>query len=137
MYISQVSQLKPSFRALYNQAEMMLANGKKILVEVKEKKDKRTKSQNDYYWEYCTQLAKFMTEATGGYTEYKLAYKKETMHDIHKKIFGIETTTNMTIKEFCEYMYQVHSHWTDKTKGGFQMSELPENYLERKGYIIR
>lgn len=30
MFISQISQLKPSFRALFNQAELLLANGKKI-----------------------------------------------------------------------------------------------------------
>ena len=122
---------------LYNQAELMLNNGKKIFVEVAEKKEKRTRGQNDYYWEYCTQLAEFMTEATGGYGEYELAYTKDTMHSIHKKIFGIETTTKMTTKEFCEYMHRIHSYWTDKTKGEFQLSELPENYLERKGYIIR
>lgn len=137
MYISQPSQLKPSFRALYNQAELMIANGKKILVEITEKKQKRSRGQNDYYWEYCTQLAKFMTDATGGYGEYLLAYTKDTMHDIHKKLFGIETTTKMTTKEFCEYMHRVHSYWSEKTRGEFQLSELPENYLERKGYIIR
>lgn len=37
MYISQVSQLKPSFRALFNQAELLLNAGKKITVEVAEK----------------------------------------------------------------------------------------------------
>ena len=136
MYISQLSQLKPSFRALYNQAELMLNSGKKIVVEITEKKNKRTKAQNDYYWEYCTQLAAFMTNATGGYGEYKLAYTKDLMHDIHKKVTGIETTTKMSTKEFCEYIYQVHSHWTTKTKGTFQMSELPENYLADRGYTI-
>lgn len=63
MYISQASQLKPSFRALFNQAEIMLNNGKKIIVEITEKKQKRSNEQNSYYWLFNGQLADFMNDA--------------------------------------------------------------------------
>lgn len=81
MYISQASQLKPSFRALFNQAEIMLNNG--------------------------------------------------------KKIFGVKTTTKMSVGDFCQYMNRLLLYWQEKTNGEFMMSELPANYLERKGYTIR
>ena len=137
MYISQLSQLKPSFRALYNQAEMMLNNGKKIIVEVSEKKQKRSNEQNNYYWLFNGQLADFLNDSGLSYGEYKIPYTADIIHDIDKTIFGVKTTTKMSIGEFCEYMNKLLIFWQEKTKGEFQMSELPANYLERKGYIIR
>ena len=137
MYISQLSQLKPSFRALYKQAEMMLNNGKKIIVEVSEKKQKRSNEQNNYYWLFNGQLADFLNDSGLSYGEYKIPYTADIIHDIDKTIFGVKTTTKMSIGEFCEYMNKLLIFWQEKTKGEFQMSELPANYLERKGYIIR
>ena len=137
MYISQLSQLKPSFRALYNQAELMLNNGKKIIVEVSEKKQKRSNEQNNYYWLFNGQLADFLNDSGLSYGEYKIPYTADIIHDIDKTIFGVKTTTKMDVGEFCEYMNKLLIFWQEKTKGEFQMSELPANYLERKGYIIR
>ena len=137
MYISQLSQLKPSFRALYNPAELMLNNGKKIIVEVSEKKQKRSNEQNNYYWLFNGQLADFLNDSGLDYGQYKIPYTADIIHDIDKTIFGVKTTTKMSIGEFCEYMNKLLIFWQEKTKGEFQMSELPANYLERKGYIIR
>lgn len=129
-----MQSLDASFRSLYRSAKMMLENGKMVLAEVTEFKPRRTKAQNDYYWEYCTQVAKFMTQATGGYTVYKLDYDKDLIHKIHKKRLSIDTTTKMSIQEFCDFMHEIDAFWITETKGAFQMSETPENYLHRKGY---
>lgn len=143
MYISQLSQLKPSFRALYNQAELLLSAGKKIVVEITEKKNKRTTAQNNYYWKFCEELAKFLREHDifHKYTvlgvEIKKPFTKDTVHeDLNKPIHGIETTTKMSIEEFCDYMEYLMMYWQELTGGAFQMSELPANYLADRGYTI-
>lgn len=136
MYISSTAQLKPSFRALYNQAELMLNAGKKITVEVLEKKNKRTNEQNAYYWLFNGELSSFLNDSGLSYGEHQIPYTGELIHEINKKLFGVKTTTKMSIGEFCEYMNKLLLFWQQKTQGEFQMSELPANYLERKGYII-
>lgn len=143
MYISSMTQLKPSFRALYNQAEIMLNAGKKIIVDISEKKNKRTLEQNNYYWVFCEELAKFLQEKeifhiyTVCGVEIKKPFNKDSVHeDLNKPLFGISTTTKMSIGEFCEYMNKLLIYWQDRTKGEFSMPELPANYLERKGYRL-
>ena len=136
MYISRIEQLKPTFRALYDQAEIMLNNGKKITVEVSEKKNKRSSEQNNYYWLFNSELAKFLDEAGLTYGEFELPYTSEIVHDINKKLFDVKTTTKLSVGEFCEYMNKLLLFWQQRTAGEFQMSELPANYLERKGYPI-
>ena len=134
MRIDNMQSLDASFRSLYRTAKLMLENGKMVLAEVTEFKPRRTKAQNDYYWEYCTQVAKFLTINTGGYTKYKLDYDKDLIHKIHKKKLSIDTTRKMSIQEFCNFMYEIDAFWITETEGAFQMSETPENYLHRKGY---
>lgn len=136
MYISEVSQLKPGFRALYNQAEIMLASGKKIIVEVSEKKNKRSLEQNNYLWLFNSELAKFLDDAGLAYGEFKLPYTAELIHDINKRLFGVKSTAKMSRKDFCEYMNKLLLFWQQRTNGEFSLSELPANYLERKGYIL-
>ena len=136
MYISSTAQLKPTFRALYNQAEIMLNAGKKITVEVAEKKQKRSNEQNAYYWLFCGQLATFLSDSGLTYGEHQIPYSSELIHEINKKLFSVKTTTKLSVGEFCEYMNKLLLFWQEKTAGEFQMSELPANYLERKGYII-
>ena len=136
MYISRIEQLKPTFRALYDQAEIMLNNGKKITVEVSEKKNKRSSEQNNYYWLFNSELAKFLDEAGLTYGEFELPYTSEIVHDINKKLFDVKTTTKLSVGEFCEYMNKLLLFWQQRTAGEFRMSELPANYLERKGYPI-
>ena len=114
----------------------MLQYGKKVNVEVTEHKAKRTNEQNNYYWLFNSQLSDFLNDAGLTYGEYSIPYTSEIVHDINKKLFGVKTTTKMSVGEFCEYMNKLLFFWQDKTAGEFQMSELPANYLERKGYQI-
>ena len=136
MYIASSQQLKPSFRALFNQAEIMLENGKTLDVVVQEHKHRRSSEQNNYYWLFNTQLANFLDETGLTYGEFKLPYTADIIHEINKTLFGVKTTTKMTTGEFCEYMNKLLVFWSERTKGEFQMSELPATYLEMKGYTI-
>lgn len=137
MYISQISQLKQSFRALFTQAELMLNAGKRITVEISEKKQKRSNEQNSYYWLFNGQLADFLNQSGLCYGEHQIPYTSQLIHEINKKLFGVKTTTKMSTGEFCQYMNKLLLFWQEKTQGEFMMSELPANYLERKGYFIK
>lgn len=137
MYISQISQLKQSFSVLFTQAELMLNAGKRITVEIAEKKQKRSNEQNSYYWLFNGQLADFLNQSGLCYGEHQIPYTSQLIHEINKKLFGVKTTTKMSTGEFCQYMNKLLLFWQEKTQGEFMMSELPANYLERKGYFIR
>lgn len=115
----------------------MLGLGKKIVVEISEKKNKRSSEQNNFYWLFCSQVAEFLNDAGLSYGEYSIPYRSELIHEINKTLYSVKTTTKMSVGEFCEYMNKLLLFWQEKTNGEFQMSELPANYLERKGYIIR
>ena len=104
MYISQISQLKQSFRALFTQAELMLNAGKRITVEISEKKQKRSNEQNSYYWLFNGQLADFLNQSGLCYGEHQIPYTGQLIHEINKKLFGVKTTTKMSTGEFCQYM---------------------------------
>lgn len=135
MFVASINQLKPTFTALYKQAEIMLKAGKKITVEISEKKKKRTSEQNNYYWLFNGELADFLNETGLTYGEHKIPYSGELLHEINKTIFGIKTTTKLSIGDFCDYMNRLLLFWQEKTNGEFSMSELPNNYLERKGFM--
>lgn len=136
MYIGNLNTLNQTFRALYNQAEIILKAGGTVDVEVAKHKNKRTNEQNAYYWLFNGQLAEFLNNAGLTYGEYKIPYTAEIIHDIQKTLYGVKTTTKLSIGEFCEYMNKLLLFWQEKTGGEFAMSELPANYLERKGYQI-
>lgn len=141
MRIDNMQSLDASFRSLYRTAKLMLENGKMVLAEVTEFKPRRTKAQNDYYWVFCEELAKFLQEKgiMHKYTflgkELEKHFTKDSVHtELNKPMFGLETTTKLSIGEFCDYMNKLIAEYTQMTKGAFQMSETPENYLHRKGY---
>ena len=136
MYIAKAEHLKSSLNALYKQALMILSNGNAVDVEVKKHEDNRTSEQNAYYWLINRQIADFLDKSGLSYGEYQIPYTKDIIHDINKKVFAVKTTTKLSIGKFCDFMNRVLMFWQEKTHGAFQVSELPENYLERKGYII-
>lgn len=136
MKISTLAELKPVFRNLYDTAKIMLENGKEVVAEVNEFKRKRTNEQNAYYFLLNNEVAKFLNEAGLTYGEFGLPYNKDIVHEIQKKVFGIETTTKMNIQEFCDYETQVIHFWQERTHGEWRPTELPESYLIKKGYDL-
>ena len=136
MRISNKKELNPVFRALYDQAGLLLDYGKEVVLELSEFKPKRNNEQNAYYWLFNSWVANFLNEAGLTYGEYEIPYTSEIIHEIQKKVFGIETTTKMTVKEFCDYETQVIHFWQERTHGEFQVPELPLSYLSKKGYDL-
>ena len=135
MYIGNKSYQNKVFRMLYDNATTLLDAGKTVDVTVAEHKVKRTNAQNNYYFLFNGELAKFLNESGLSYGEYKLPYTGELVHEINKSLFGVPTTTKMKKDEFCEYMTKLMSFWTERTAGQFIMSESPYGYLEKVGLI--
>ena len=140
MFIRDKSELKIKFRALFEQAEILIENGS-IDVEVKKHTHKRSNAQNNYYWLLCTELAEFFQEHDI-YDEYvafgitiKKHHTKDSVHDrLNKPLLGVETTKKMSVKEFCDYMTKIIVFWQNTTKGAWMPSELPSTYLASRGY---
>lgn len=131
MFIRDKSELKPKFRALFEQAEHLIDGGS-IDVEVKKHVHKRSNAQNNYYWLICSEVAKFLDEAGLEYGE--LDYSSDIIHAINKKKTGTKTTTKLSIGEFCEYMTRIIQFWQEKTSFEWMPSELPAMYLANRGY---
>lgn len=134
MYIASADQLDYVFKCLKEQACLLLANGKKVDAEVKAHKHIRSREQNNYYHLICGEVADFLDEAGLSYGEHHIPYSGELIHEINKQLFGVKTTTKLSISEFCQYMTRVIFFWQEKTQGEFAPSQLPAQYLERKGY---
>lgn len=133
MYIKDKSELKIKFRALFEQAEHLIEAGS-IDVEVKKHVHKRSSAQNNYYFLICEEVAKFLNRNCPPYGEDKLDYDKELIHRINKKKHNIETTTKLSIGDFCDYMTEVIAYWQEKTSFEWMPSELPATYLINRGY---
>ncbi len=136
MKISALAELKPVFRNLYDTAKIMLENGKEVVAEVQEFKKKRTNEQNAYYFLLNNEVAKFLNDCGLTYGEFNLPYNKDIIHEIQKKVFGVETTRKLNIQEFCDFETQVIHFWQERTYGEWRPSELPESYLIKKGYDL-
>lgn len=137
MYIASIDSLKSSFTALYKQAQIIIANGGTVDADVRKHVKNRTGEQNAYYWLFNKELADFLDKSGLTYGEFNIPYTKDIIHDINKTLYGIKSTARLSIGEFCQYMNKLLIFWQERTGGEFQMSELPANYLERKGYTIR
>lgn len=134
MYIRDKKQFDICIPQIKNEILSLLLYGKSVDVEIKEHKHKRSNEQNNYYWLFNTMLANFLNDSGCLYGEYKIPYTSQLIHDINKHLFGVETTTKMSVKEFCEYMTKLEIFWREKTNNCFEMPEPPLKYLERKGY---
>lgn len=140
MFIKDKSELKQKFRALFEQAEHLIDGGS-IDVEVKKHVHKRSNAQNNYYWVICEELAAFFQEKQI-YEEYdafgvhiKRHFTKDSVHDkLNKPLLGVETTTKMSVQEFCDYMTKIIHYWQEQTKWLWMPSELPAAYLAQRGY---
>ena len=122
----------PDLVKTFNHAKNLLQKNKSVEVDVKNKK--RTNDQNAYYWILCTNIADFLTESGCTYGEFNLPYTSELVHEVNKCLFGIETTTKMDVKDFCDYTTKITSFWQERTNGMWYPPELPTSYLIAHGY---
>ena len=133
MYIKDKTELREKMVFIYHQAEHLIEGGS-IDVEVKEHEEKRTTAQNNYYHMICEEIAKFLRDAEARYGKFNTKFTKKLIHEINKSNFDVETTTKMTVKEFCDYMTQVIAFWQEETNYYWMPSELPTSYLISRGY---
>lgn len=137
MFCASIDKLDSVFKAEYDRAKILIQSSKHgIDVDVKKHIHKRSSEANAYYWLFNGELAEFLNNSGVCYGEHQIPYSAELIHEINKKLFGIKTTTKLSVGDFCSYMNRLLLFWQEKTGGEFAMSELPANYLERKGYTI-
>lgn len=127
MYCTEISSLDNILNLAKIKAKAMIISGKKVEIEVSEYKPKRSSAQNSYYWIFNNEVAKFLNDSGLSYGEHNIPYDKDIIHKINKVIFSRDTTTKMSIGEFCEYMTKIIIWWTEKTMvcflcRNFQMS---------------
>lgn len=133
-YIGSRNQVERVFEALKKQAYILADNGKKLTLELAIFKNKRTNAQNAYYWLFNNEVATFLNNAGLTYGKFKIPYTKDIIHEINKKFGGLESTKELTVCEFCNYMDKLIVEWQERTHGEFYMSELPQQYMENRGY---
>ena len=112
----------------------LLKSAKEVSLEVTKIVETRSNAQNRYYFEFNSWVRDTMNKAGCTYGEYNLPYTIELVHGINKKIFGYETTRNMSIEEFCDYITQVSAFWIERTNGALEIPELPKEYLVKRGF---
>lgn len=135
MYCRDINSLKEVISFIQKQAEELLKKHEKgIDITIKKHENKRSSAQNNYYFLICEEVAKFLNRNCPPYGEDKLDYDKELIHRINKKKHNIETTTKLSIGDFCDYMTEVIAYWQEKTSFEWMPSELPATYLINRGY---
>jgi hypothetical protein len=100
MFVNSLNQLDEVLLSIQNQASLLLKNGKKVMIDVKEHKQKRSLEQNNYYHLICGEIAEFLNDAGLSYGEHQIPYRGELIHEINKTIFSIKTTTKLNVSEF-------------------------------------
>lgn len=133
MKINNLDELEFGLAIIKKQAQELLKYGA-CLLDVRKFIKPRSNEQNSYYFLFNKWVADCLNKAGCTYGEYELPYTVDLVHDINKKVFGYSTTTKMSVGEFCDYITQVSAFWIEKTKGELEIPELPDAYLERKGY---
>lgn len=134
MYCSNLKYLPQIMSFIEKQAkEILCFSDKGVDIEVKKHTTKRSNAQNRYYFLICGEVANFLNDAGLSYGE--LDYNSEIIHLINKKKTGVKTTTKLSIGDFCDYMTKIILYWQEKTAFEWMPSELPNIYLENRGYM--
>jgi hypothetical protein len=106
------------------------------MIEISEYAPNRSKEQNAYYWIVNKSVADCLDAAGCTYGEFGLPYTKDIIHDINKRVFGKKTTSDMPVREFCEFMDKVILFWKEKTNNNFSLPEPPVSYFQKRGYFM-
>jgi len=124
------------------QAETLFKLGKNILTcEIIPMKQKRSISQNNFYWKNLEGIANVLNEAGKRVSieilhyDFKRKFDGNDIHDINKKVFGIETTSKMNKKQFSEYFTEMSVLWQEETKGNWTQLESANSYFDRVEFV--
>lgn len=106
-----------------------------IDVEISDHKQRRTTEQNRFYWANVGDVVNVLNDAGLTYGEWCLPYTSEILHEINKKIFGVQSTAKLSKEEFCAFIDQLQAFWIERTDGFYMPRETAYSYLERTGLI--
>ena len=136
MYCGKVEHLGKVLSAVETAARALLAKGP-VTLEVSAFKAKRTNPQNAFYWKNIEHLRQTLEDAGDVLRGdgFCLPYTKDIIHEINKTILGVDTTTNLSRREFCEYMDRFFAYWIDRTYGFWTPLETAESYFDRTNFL--
>ena len=106
-----------------------------IDVEISDHKQRRTTEQNRFYWANVGDIADVLNGAGLTYGEWCLPYTSEILHEINKKVFGVQSTAKLSKEEFCDFIDRLQAFWIERTNGFYMPRETAYSYLERTGLI--
>ena len=135
MYCTR-SSLEICFRALRQQAELMLEKVKGVDISIKEHKNKRTLEQNAWLWLVYGHIVDFYNE-TGYFLDgIQLRFcNSDLVHEYCKCRYGIKSTTKLSTKEIGDYIETIQRDLTEQSSGQYEPLYPPEkDYFERTGY---
>lgn len=138
MFAKTKEQLHREMPAFIKTCEGMIENSKDgIDIDVEKHKKKRNTLQNSFMWVNLNNIADFLNDSGLSYEvmNVELPFNKDIIHEINAKVFGVKTTTKMTVTEFCEYMDKMFYFWQERTEFEWIPLESTRGYLERTGLI--
>lgn len=112
----------------------MIEKADEVSLEVTKFVETRSVAQNNYYFKLNSWIRDTLKKGGCTYGEFELPYTTNIVHDINKQIFGYETTKNMTVQEFYDYITEVTVFWTERTEGALEIPETPREYLIKHGF---
>lgn len=87
--------------------------------------------------DFCEFVANMLNENGQRFTTkgFSLPYSADIVKSITKNELSVKHTSNLSIKEFCEFMDRTFELWQNTTKCYWQPKELARGYLLRTGLI--
>lgn len=136
LFIKNCRDIPNTIKAITEALKQLLNDSQNgVDISISEHKIRRSTAQNDFYWLNCRDIARCLNQAKMTWGNLKLPYTDKVVHESNKLVFGIETTTKMSTKEFADYMEAVFAMWQDYSNYGWTPLESPNSYLERTGLI--
>lgn len=103
-----------------------------IDVSIKPHKKLRTLEQNDYWWLIMDHIHDFSEET--GWRPKQLSCLQwlapKFLHEFFKAIYGIETTTKLSTKEFYELTNRLQNDMITTTRGEYEPIIPPDKFLD-------
>ena len=123
MKISNIQELKPVFRSIYNKAEALVVAGKEVNLTLSEQKNKRTVEQNKWLWAVYKNIVLFWTDT--GFMPDNLDKKlkfinSDILHCWFKCRFDVKTTKKLSTIEFGEYIEKIQQLMIEQTQGEYE-----------------
>lgn len=135
-FVKNSKDIVNTVKTIAESLNKILATSKNgVDISITEHKIKRSTQQNDFYFLNCRDIARFLNGSGECWGFMQLPYTEKVIHETNKLIFGHDTTTKMSVKEFCQYMESVFALWQEHTHYCWTPLESVNSYIERTGLI--